>query len=265
MTDLGTTSGIDLDELDPAVRPQDDLFRHVNGKWIDRTEIPADKARWGIVLPARRGVREGGARDHPRGAGRPGRHRGTQVRRPLRQLHGRGARRAARRQPRSRPTSPRSTPSPRSRPCSARSAASSARASPAPSRSSSTTTRATRSATSSSSSRAASACPTSPTTARRNSPPIRDGLPRPSTTRMFELAGLPDAAARARRVFDLETELAGHHWDNVKSRDSEKAYNLKTWAGLGPRRRRRPAPLAGRRSTPPRRPSRRSSCASRAS
>jgi putative endopeptidase len=42
-----SASGIDLDELDPTVRPQDDLFRHVNGKWIDRTEIPSDKARWG--------------------------------------------------------------------------------------------------------------------------------------------------------------------------------------------------------------------------
>ncbi|MEO6534151.1 MAG: M13-type metalloendopeptidase [Pseudolysinimonas sp.] len=40
-------SGIKTDELDPAVRPQDDLFRHVNGKWIARTEIPSDKARWG--------------------------------------------------------------------------------------------------------------------------------------------------------------------------------------------------------------------------
>src|SRR5690606_27946952 len=35
------------DELDPAVRPQDDLFLHVNGKWIERTEIPSDKARYG--------------------------------------------------------------------------------------------------------------------------------------------------------------------------------------------------------------------------
>src|SRR6478736_7214305 len=43
----GPASGIALDELDPAIRPQDDLFRHVNGKWIDRTEIPADKARYG--------------------------------------------------------------------------------------------------------------------------------------------------------------------------------------------------------------------------
>jgi putative endopeptidase len=40
-------SGIQKNELDPAVRPQDDLFRHVNGKWIARTEIPSDKARYG--------------------------------------------------------------------------------------------------------------------------------------------------------------------------------------------------------------------------
>ncbi|MBF4572207.1 peptidase M13 [Herbiconiux sp. VKM Ac-1786] len=42
-----TASGIDLTELDPAVRAQDDLFRHVNGKWIARTAIPDDKARYG--------------------------------------------------------------------------------------------------------------------------------------------------------------------------------------------------------------------------
>ncbi len=40
-------AGIDLAELDPDVRPQDDLFRHVNGRWIERTQIPADKARYG--------------------------------------------------------------------------------------------------------------------------------------------------------------------------------------------------------------------------
>jgi putative endopeptidase len=47
MTSDALSSGIQTDELDPAVRPQDDLFRHVNGKWIDRTEIPDDKARYG--------------------------------------------------------------------------------------------------------------------------------------------------------------------------------------------------------------------------
>ncbi len=50
MTDVTLSSGIAKDELDADVRPQDDLFRHVNGKWIDRTEIPADKARYGSFL-----------------------------------------------------------------------------------------------------------------------------------------------------------------------------------------------------------------------
>ena len=43
----GADSGIDLDELDPSIRPQDDLFRHVHAKWMARTEIPSDKARYG--------------------------------------------------------------------------------------------------------------------------------------------------------------------------------------------------------------------------
>jgi putative endopeptidase len=47
--------------------------------------------------------------------------------------------------------------------------------------------------------------------------------------RMFELAGLDDAPARAQRVFDLETEIAARHWDNVTTRDSEKTYNLMGW------------------------------------
>src|SRR3954470_21709193 len=47
MASSAQTSGIETAELDQAVRPQDDLFRHVNGKWIARTEIPSDKARYG--------------------------------------------------------------------------------------------------------------------------------------------------------------------------------------------------------------------------
>ncbi len=50
MTDVTLPSGIAKDELDAEVRPQDDLFRHVNGRWIERTEIPADKARYGSFL-----------------------------------------------------------------------------------------------------------------------------------------------------------------------------------------------------------------------
>jgi putative endopeptidase len=37
-------SGIDLSYVDPAARPQDDLFGHVNGQWLTGYEIPADRA-----------------------------------------------------------------------------------------------------------------------------------------------------------------------------------------------------------------------------
>ena len=47
MTDVASTSGIHTDELDATVRPQDDLYRHVNGSWIASTPIPDDKARYG--------------------------------------------------------------------------------------------------------------------------------------------------------------------------------------------------------------------------
>ncbi|WP_353950657.1 M13-type metalloendopeptidase [Knoellia sp. S7-12] len=40
-------SGIDHSASDPQVRPQDDLFGHVNGGWVARTEIPADRGRYG--------------------------------------------------------------------------------------------------------------------------------------------------------------------------------------------------------------------------
>ncbi|MDJ0111962.1 hypothetical protein QM646_36325, partial [Rhodococcus erythropolis] len=37
-------SGIDLTHLDGDTRAQDDLFVHVNGKWLAEYEIPADRA-----------------------------------------------------------------------------------------------------------------------------------------------------------------------------------------------------------------------------
>ena len=40
-------SGIDLTYVDPSVRPQDDFYRAVNGKWLDTFEMPVDKARYG--------------------------------------------------------------------------------------------------------------------------------------------------------------------------------------------------------------------------
>ncbi len=40
-------SGLDLALFDQSVRPQDDLSRHVNGGWLARTEIPADRPSYG--------------------------------------------------------------------------------------------------------------------------------------------------------------------------------------------------------------------------
>lgn len=33
--------------MDPDVRPQDDLFGHVNGRWLETTQIPDDRSSWG--------------------------------------------------------------------------------------------------------------------------------------------------------------------------------------------------------------------------
>jgi putative endopeptidase len=33
--------------MDPSIRPQDDLFGHVNGRWLVEEEIPADRSSWG--------------------------------------------------------------------------------------------------------------------------------------------------------------------------------------------------------------------------
>ncbi len=41
------TSGIDLQYVDKSVRPQDDFYRYVNGKWLNEYVMPADKSRYG--------------------------------------------------------------------------------------------------------------------------------------------------------------------------------------------------------------------------
>jgi endothelin-converting enzyme/putative endopeptidase len=43
-------SGIDMNNVDPAVRPQDDFYQSVNGRWLARTEIPSDKASYGAFV-----------------------------------------------------------------------------------------------------------------------------------------------------------------------------------------------------------------------
>jgi predicted metalloendopeptidase len=39
--------GINMENMDKTVRPQDDFYNYVNGEWMKRTEIPADRSRWG--------------------------------------------------------------------------------------------------------------------------------------------------------------------------------------------------------------------------
>lgn len=61
MTNDNTTRDI-IDGIDDAVRPQDDLFRHVNGQWLDEAEIPADQSSTGgfmdLHLQSERDVRD---------------------------------------------------------------------------------------------------------------------------------------------------------------------------------------------------------------
>jgi predicted metalloendopeptidase len=61
----GAVSGINAAYIDPSVRAQDDFFLYLNGTWLKTTEIPADKSGWGAfyelrdeTLPRLRGIIE---------------------------------------------------------------------------------------------------------------------------------------------------------------------------------------------------------------
>ena len=47
------TPALDFSTFDTDVRVQDDLFRHVNGAWIERTPIPDDKPLTGSFMVLR--------------------------------------------------------------------------------------------------------------------------------------------------------------------------------------------------------------------
>ena len=49
-------SGVDTAAIDPAVRAQDDFFRHSQGKWLKDVEIPSDRASWGAFNVAQDNV-----------------------------------------------------------------------------------------------------------------------------------------------------------------------------------------------------------------
>ncbi len=66
------SAGIATQYIESSVRPQDDFFEYLNGKWLKTTEIPADKSSWGSfmelrenTLPQLRGIIEKTASSNP--------------------------------------------------------------------------------------------------------------------------------------------------------------------------------------------------------
>ena len=220
-------SGIHKEELDPAVRPQDDLFRHVNGKWIDRTEIPADKARYGsfhvLAEEAETAVREIIVEAQASAVGTEERKFGD--------LYASYMDEARVNELGAAPL--------------ANDLASVNAISDIPSFLE-TLGRLERQGVSGFFQLYVDNDPGNPERYIALFEQGGLGLPDESYYReekfadirtayvgylgkMFLLAGLEHAAERASRVLALETAIAASHWDNVKSRDSEKTYNLSTW------------------------------------
>ncbi|MDE3222171.1 MAG: peptidase M13 [Acidobacteriota bacterium] len=228
MNELSLPQRVTLEDLSPEIRPQDDLFRHVNGKWIEATEIPSDTPRYGAFMMLRdlsevrvRDLLED-ATNAPAGSvarkcgdlyqsfldEESAQRRGaTPLRRYLTaidELHNTEELIA-------------------------------------------TLARLQRDGAASLFDFFVSGDPGEPT---RNVVMIEQGglsLPNESYYRedhaaavreafvahvatMFTLAGLDEPDARAARVLDFETALAAAHWDTVKSRNRELTYNLMPWA-----------------------------------
>lgn len=222
------TSGIATDELDPTIRPQDDLFRHVNGTWISRTEIPSDKARWGSFMvlaeqseAAVRAIVEA-AQSAPEGTEE--RAFGDLYTSFLdeERVDALGA-----------------------KPIEAQLAiAGDVDSIPALL---ATLGRLERHGVGGFyqlfvdndpgdperylvfAEQAGISLPDESYFREERFAPVREAFAA-HIQRMFELAGFEDAPERAQRVYDLEVEIAAQHWDNVRSRDSEKTYNLYSWA-----------------------------------
>jgi len=220
-------SGIPADDLDPGIRPQDDLFRHVNGRWLARTEIPADRASYGSswVLAeeaekaAREIVEEAGSA--PQGSDE----------RKFGDLYASFMDAGRAEQLGSQPISE---------------MLAAARAVSSVPDLLETLGRLERLGIGGLYQLFVDTDPGNPQRYLMFFEQAAISLPDESyyreerfagvrdafvghVQRMFELAGLPDADLAAKRVFALETAVAGHHWDNVASRDSEKTYNLFTW------------------------------------
>ncbi|CAN5172074.1 M13 family metallopeptidase [soil metagenome] len=226
--DTPLTSGIDQQELDPAIRPQDDLFRHVNGKWIERTEIPSDKARYGsfylLAEEAEKAVRDIILESQSAEPGTEARKVGDLYASFLDEarVNALGAG----------PIEP---------------LIAEAEAVGSIDELLATLGRLERGGSSGFFQIFVDNDPGQPERYLVFVEQGGLGLPDESyyreekfadirekyaafLERMLTLAGLDEPAARAARIAALETEIASHHWDNVATRDSEKTYNPMPWA-----------------------------------
>ncbi|AZG72340.1 M13 family metallopeptidase [Shewanella livingstonensis] len=52
------TSGINFDNIDKSVRPQDDFYMYVNGAWMNKAEIPGDRTSIGAFYDLRENARD---------------------------------------------------------------------------------------------------------------------------------------------------------------------------------------------------------------
>lgn len=222
------TSGIRTDELDPAIRPQDDLYRHVNGRWIERTDIPSDKARYGsfylLAEEAERAVRDIIVESQNAEPGTEARKVGDLYASFMdeERVAAVGAE----------PLKP---------------LLAQAGAVASIDQFLEVLGKLERGGSSGFVQLFVDNDPGNPERYLVFVEQGGLGLPDESyyreerfaevrekyvafLERMLELAGLDDTATRAARVMALETELASNHWDNVASRDSEKTYNPMLWA-----------------------------------
>ena len=222
------SSGIDTAELDETIRPQDDLFRHVNGKWIARTEIPSDKARYGsfylLAEEAEKAVRDIIVESQSAEPGTEARKVGDLYASFLDES--------------------------RVEELAAQPIAAAIAESEAIDSIESLLTTLGRLERGGSSGFVQVFVDNDPGQPERYLVFLEQGgigLPDESYYReekfadirvkyvaylekMLTLAGLEDAAARASRIMELETAIAAHHWDNVANRDSEKTYNPMDWS-----------------------------------
>lgn len=226
--DSSLTSGIAVDELDEAVRPQDDLFRHVNGRWIARTEIPSDKARYGsfyvLAEEAEKAVREIIMEAQSADPGTEARKVGDLYA----SFMDEGRVNALGAEP-------------------LRDALADVSRIDSIDSLLATLGRLERGGSSGFVQLFVDNDPGQPERYLVFVEQGGLGLPDESyyreekfadirakypvfLERMLTLAGLDDAATRAARIVALETEIASHHWDNVATRDSEKTYNPMAWS-----------------------------------